>query len=163
MDDTVALLQQRPGLAMTATVASFAANADKLRAGIGLANTLQVLLTEVQATNQANETTCWAGVRTVYNAAKPLAEGDAVVAHGIVPITGLFTRTKRDVSAVQIAATDSLKVTKATARVTKATQNLATANARAATLQHGTGDATITQPAPGTTATPAAPGSAPTR
>ena len=112
----------------------------------------------VDDTARLREERAWQRGSAVYVAAKNRAKGNKTLASDVAQVRGILAVGPQATVAAHTAVTAQQAATKATTRAGKATQKANAKTTRATALQHGTGDATITQPAPSAPATTPAPG-----
>ena len=113
---------------------------------------------------RVRQRTAWTISSEVYAAAKKKAAGDANIARDLAPIQAILANGPRTKTAPVTAAKAQTEATVANTRATKANQKSTAKTAAATALQHGTGGATVVQPAPtAPAATPGTPGSTPIR
>ena len=132
-----------------------------------LSRYLIAVMGSVTSTSRLSQEKNWEEASAAIAAGRKKAPRNANIAKDIAEIDGVLAKGSRVDQAGHVAVAAQSRATKATARAAKATATATAATARATALQHGTGGANITQPAPSapapsTTAPSApAPGSTP--
>ena len=122
---------------------------------------LGIVLNQIESTRRLRLEAASKFAGEIVLVARKRAGQNGDIAKDVAEVDALRARGPTAEKAAQVAVKKQQKATRANKRATKANEEAVTATARATSLQHGTGGAVITQPAPTAPTTPTTP-SAPT-
>jgi hypothetical protein len=142
------LMQENPSLPSAQSTDQIAATLTAASAMQKLSADLALLASHCGDTARVLYGSAWTGVSPGYAAAQVLAKHDQTLAPPVAAIQAVLKVGSKTDNAVQTAAKTQQAAMKAQTRADAAKARAVKAQATADALQHGTGDAVITQPAP---------------